>query len=185
MKKTLIVVVALLLSASLGYAATVTATGTTTLSLTVSNEANIAVTTSTTTLSSGNTTFSDYTGTTNYKYQIRTSSGGTGGSVTLKVTADFSDGSLGKPSVGSPPTGGDLLTFTCTAAVGTACASAQTASTTVDATAITFGINAHAGAPGNVSANGANGSVVWNFTNDPIYPTGPYSATVTFTISAT
>lgn len=185
MKKTLIVAAALVLSASFAHAATVTATDTTTLSLAVSNEANIAVITTTTLLSSGTTTFSDYTGTTNYKYQIRTSSGGSGGSVTLKVTTDFSNGTGGQPSVGSPPTLGDLLKFTCTAAVGTACATAQTASTSVDATAITFGTNVHAGAPGNVTANGANGSVIWNFTNDPIYPTGTYTATVTFTISAT
>jgi hypothetical protein len=183
MKKTLIFAAALLLAASTAFAQAHTASGTTTLSLVVGNEANIAITNSTTNLSTSATTFSDYTGTTNFKYQVRTSSGGSG-SITVLITTDFSAGGPGLPSVQTPPTAGDTLTFTCTAAVGSACSSAQTASTTVAATAISFGANAHAGAPGAVT-NGADGSVIWSLTNDPAYAAGTYTAVATFTISAT
>jgi hypothetical protein len=183
MKKILGLATVLLLAASSAFAAA-TATGTTNLNLTVSNEANISITTTNTTLSSGTTTFNDYTGTTNYTYQIRTTQSGGTGSITVLISTDFSAGGGGLPSVAVPATTGDALTFTCTANVGTACSSAQTSSTTAAATAVTFGANAHAGAPGAVATNGAAGSVSWNFTNDPKYPTGSYQAVATFTISA-
>jgi hypothetical protein len=182
MKKTLILVAALLLAASMAHAQ-VTAMGTTSLVLAVGNEANIAITNSTTNLTTSLSTFSDYMGTTNFKYQVRTSSSGTG-SITVLITSDFSAGGSGLPSVKTPPTAGDTLTFTCTAAVGSPCSSAQTASTQTAATAVSFTANTHAGAPGPVT-NGATGSVVWDLTNDPAYATGTYTAVATFTISAT
>jgi hypothetical protein len=43
----------------------------------------------------------------------------------------------------------------------------------------TFGAGASSAVAGN------SGSVAWTLTNDPLYHTGAYSATVTFTISAT
>ena len=185
MKKIPVLAAVLLLAASSAFAAA-TATGTTNLNLTVSNEANISITTTNTTLSSGTTTFNDYTGTTNYTYQIRTTQSGGTGAITVYISSDFSAGGGGLPSVAVPATAGDALTFTCTAAVGTPCSSAQTAGTSAvgAATAVTFGANAHAGAPGAVATNGATGSVNWNFTNDPKYPTGSYQAVATFTISA-
>lgn len=183
MRKILGLAVVLMLGAASAFAAS--ANGTTNLNLTVANEANISITTANTTLSSGTTTFNDYTGTTNYVYQVRTTQSGGTGSITLEVTTDFSAGGGGLPSVAVPATAGDALTFTCTAAVGTACSTAQTASTSAAATAVTFGANAHAGNPGAVGTNGAAGSVSWDFTNDPKYPTGSYTAVATFTISAT
>jgi hypothetical protein len=76
------------------------------------------------------------------------------------------------------PNAGDSLTYTCTvAAPGTACSGSQTASTTASTPVASFGADAH--------ATGNAGSVAWSLTNDPLYPTGSYSATVTFTISAT
>lgn len=183
MKKTLTIAAILLLAASSAFAQA-TATGKTNLNLTVANEANISITTANTTLSSGANPFTDYTGTTNYTFQIRTSSGGTG-SITLLITTDFSAGGGGLPSVASPPTAGDKLTFTCTAATGTACSTAQTASMSTAATAVSFGGSAHAGGPGSVASNGAAGSVSWDFTNDPAYPVGSYTAVATFTISTT
>jgi hypothetical protein len=178
MKKILLAAVALLLSASLAGAATVTATGTSTLSVTVSNEASITITTGTTTLGATGTVFNPYTGTTNFTYKIRTSQTGGSGSIQLEVTTDFSG--TGGPSVGSPPNSGDALTYTCTTASGTACSTAQTASTTAQSSVATFGTDAHS-----VATGGDAGSVTWSLTNDPKYKTGSYSATATFTISAT
>jgi hypothetical protein len=95
----------------------------------------------------------------------------------LKVTTDFSP--VGGPSVGSPPTAGDTLTYTCTvASPGTACTGTQTAATSSQTNLATFGTDVH------TSTGGSTASVAWILTNDPIYKTGTYSATVTFTISA-
>jgi hypothetical protein len=46
---------------------------------------------------------------------------------------------------------------------------------------VTFGADAHS--TGGASASDA-GSVTWSLTNDPVYKTGTYTATATFTISA-
>jgi hypothetical protein len=177
MKKILLAAVVLLLSASLAGASTVTATGTSTLSLTVSNEASITITT-TTTLAATGTVFNPYTGTTNFTYKIRTTQTGGSGSIVLQISPDFSPS--GGPSVGTPPTTGDALTYTCSTASGTACSTAQTASTSAPTNVATFGTDAHS-----VSTSGDAGSVTWSLTNDPKYKTGSYSATVTFTVSAT
>jgi hypothetical protein len=150
-------------------------TGTTTISVTVGAEASIAVTTSTTTLTGA--AFADYTGTTNLLYKIRTSASGSG-AITAQVTTDFSPAN--GPSVATPPTAGDALTYTCTvAAPGTACSGTQTASTTAATPVASFGAD-------NRSANSGNAAALaWTLTNDSTYKAGTYSATVTFTISAT
>lgn len=154
------------------------ATGTTTLSVTVSAEAALQVTTSTTTLAATGTIFNPYAGTTNLTYKIRTSQSTGTGTLTLKVTSDFSPAN--GPSVATPPSAGDALTYTCTAAApATACSGSQTASTTASTSVATFGAGAS-------SANAGNStSTAWSLTNDPVYHTGSYSATVTYTISAT
>jgi len=154
------------------------ATGTTNLSVTVSAEAALQVTTSTTTLAAIGTIFNPYTGTTNLTYKIRTTQATGTGNLTLKVTSDFSPAN--GPSVATPPSAGDALTYTCTAAApATGCSSAQTASTTSSTSVATFGAGASSSNAGNAA------STVWSLTNDPVYHTGAYSATVTYTISAT
>lgn len=155
------------------------ATGTTTLSVVVSAESAISITTSTTSLTeaTGAGTFgSPYTGTTNFSYKVRSSQTGGGGSITVKITTDFP---AGGPSVGSP-LAGDAMTYTCTtASSATPCSSSVTASTSAATSVATFATNAH-------SAQGSSdaGSVSWSLPNDPAYKTGTYSATATFTISA-
>src|SRR5215470_20202852 len=136
----------LLVTASVAHAQLGTSTGTTTVNVTVAAEAALNITNGTTNLTSTGTNFSNYTGSTSLTYFIRTTQSTGAGSLTLKVTADFSPS--GGPSVGTPPTAGDALSYTC-----------------------------------NVAANAA--TVSWTLTNDPKYKTGSYSATVTFTISAT
>ena len=153
-------------------------TGTTTLSVTVSAEAALQVTTTTTTLAAAGTIFNPYTGTTNLTYKIRTTQSTGTGTLTLKVTSDFSPAN--GPSVLTPPSAGDALTYTCTvAAPGTGCSGSLTASTTASTSVATFGAGASSANAGNAS------STAWSLTNDPVYKTGSYSGTVTYTISAT
>jgi hypothetical protein len=156
------------------------ATGTTSVTVTIGAEATISITNGTTNLAAG-TAFGNFTGATNFTYQIRTSQAAGTGSVTLRVTSDFSP--AGGPSVASPPSPGDKLTYTCSGSgpsTPSACASAQTASTSTSTPVLSFGADAHSN-----SSPGDSGSVSWTLVNDPKYKTGAYAATVTFTISAT
>ena len=105
-------------------------TGTTSVSVTVAAEASLQVNTATTTLANVGTIFNAYTGTTNLSYKIRTTKTGGSGTVTLEVTSDFSPAN--GPSVATPPTAGDALTYTCTvSAPGTGCTGSLTSSTEI------------------------------------------------------
>jgi hypothetical protein len=170
---------ALLLISGAAHAAS-TDTGTTTLGVTVGAEAAFSVTTANTSLTTTGTVFGNpYTGTTNFTYKVRTSQTNGAGTVTLKVTSDFNPLGVG-PSVLTPVTPGDALQYSCTAgASATACSTGQTASTTASTNVATFGADVHSGSAGD------SGSVAWTLTNDPVYKTGSYTATVTFTISVT
>jgi hypothetical protein len=152
-------------------------TGTTNISVGVAAEAAISVT-SATTLSTTGTIFNDYTGTTSFQYKVRTTKTGGSGSVTMKVTTDFSTGGTA-PSVANPPTSGDTLSFTSAlTGVGSGVGTATPVTTTTDTTMATFGTNARS------TKAGDSGTVSWTLTNDPLYETGSYSAVVTFTIAA-
>jgi len=180
MKKSLLLTIALLLATSFAYGQS--STGTTTISLTVGAEAALTVA-ATPALTSTGTNFSNYTATTSLTYFIRTTAVGGSGSVVLQVTTDFPCAS-GGPCVAAPPTAGDALKYTSSGSNpgnnGTATFySALTASTSAQTNVATFGAD-------NRSLIGGNSaSVAWTLTNDPKYKTGSYSATVTFTISAT
>ena len=174
----LIMVIGALLITPSARAQTFGTSGTTTVSVTVAAEAAIRIDTATTGLTATGTIFNDYTGTTNFTYKVRTTQTGGTGNIQLQVTSDFSPS--GGPSVASPPSGGDTLAYTCTvSAPGTACSGSQTSSTTAATAVATFGANAHSTKAGNT------GSTAWTLSNDPVYVTGSYSATVTYTISAT
>ncbi|MCC7497220.1 MAG: hypothetical protein IT160_06560 [Bryobacterales bacterium] len=152
------------------------ATGTTNISVTVGPEAAISVN-SATPLTTGTTLFDDYTGTTAFSYKVRTTKAGGSGSVTAQVLTDFSPGN--GPSVQTPPTAGDTLSYGCTVAgPGTACSGSITAQYQTDTNVATFGANAHS------SKAGDSGSLAWVLTNDPKYETGSYQAVVRFSISA-
>jgi hypothetical protein len=178
MKKTLLAVVVLLLAASTAFAQFGT-TSVTTLTLTVAAEASIQADSSTPLTTSG-TIFNDYGGTTNFTYKVRTGTSVNTAGVTLEITKDFGSAASG-PSVANSGSTGDTLKYTCTAAAtsATACGSAQTSSTTAATTVATFAASAHS-----VKAGDA-GSVIWDLVNDPAYAVGSYTATATFTISAT
>jgi hypothetical protein len=173
--------IAVTLLAGLGavsaFGQTFAANGTTTLQVTVAAEASIAITTAgNTALTTSGGLFAPYTGTTNFSYKIRTTQVSGTGSIVLQITSDF-NGS-GGPKVATPPSAGDALTYTCTVASGTACVGSQTSSTAATSSVATFGADAHS-----VKAGDA-GSVLWSLTDDPVYKTGSYTATATFTISA-
>jgi hypothetical protein len=149
----------------------------TTVSVTVGAEGLLTIPAATTLTGAGG--FANYTGSTAFNYMIRTA---TTGSVVLEVTSDFPCTGNG-PCVHTPPTAGDTLSYTCTASgtsSPTACGSLTPASTTSTTSVLTVGANKYSAA-----APGDSGTVSWTLTNDPKYPVGTYSATVTFTISAT
>jgi hypothetical protein len=177
MKKTLMVASLMLLAASFSYAQ-IGPPATSQLSVTVGAEASITAQAGP--LSSTGT-FGNYTGTTLLNYKVRTISGG---AITVEITTDFSTGGTGGgPSVAAPPTTGDALTYTCTAAApvtGSAipCGSSQTASTTAETPVVTFGATTQS------TSAGTAASTSWTLTNDPSYKAGTYNAVATFTISA-
>jgi hypothetical protein len=170
---------AIIACALLALAGMVQAQNTTNLQVVIGPEASLTVTTGTTNLSTAGTNFSiPYTGTTNFTYQIRTTKTNGTGTITSMVTTDFAG--TGGPSVVTPPTSGDALTYTCTITdPGTPCSGSQIASHTAATSVATFGAAASSTKAGN------SGSVAWSLTDDPVYATGTYTATVTFTISAT
>jgi hypothetical protein len=178
MKKLLMVASIMLLAASFSYGQT-SPTGTANLSVTVGAEAAIVVNSSPAFASS--TIFGDYTSTTALTYYVRTITSGT---ISVKITTDFSTGGPnGGPSVAAPPTSGDLLTYSCTAVApsagtATACTSAVTASASGGTNVVTFGANTQSAKTG----NGATTS--WTLTNDPSYKAGSYTAVATYTIAA-
>jgi hypothetical protein len=181
MKKLLAVLPVLLLAASVCHAQVPSSSqGNSTLSVTVGAEAAIVV--STTPIFTSGTTFADYTATTNYTYYIRTI---TGGSITVSATADFSTGGLnGGPSIVTPPTSGDTLTYACAVnqpsfGAATACTTTTVSALNAGQTVVTFGTAAQSHKAGD------SGSTTWTLTNDPSYKAGSYSATVQYTISAT
>jgi hypothetical protein len=158
------------------FGQTFAANGTTTLSVTVGAEAAIAINTASTNFTTpGGGLFADFTGTTNFTYKIRTAQSTGAGHISLQITTDFTG--AGGPKVASPPSTGDALTYACTTASGTACTGPVTASTTAPTTVATFAADAHS-----IKAGDA-GSVEWTLTNDPVYKTGTYTATATFTIA--
>jgi hypothetical protein len=167
----------LLLVASLAPAQNTT--GTTQLSVSIGAEAALSVTNSTTLASTG-TTFAAFAGSTTLTYYVRTVASG---SVTAQVTSDFSP--AGGPSVATPPTAGDKLTYNCAMnqpgknGSVTNCTANMQALTTSATNVATFGPDARSISAGNT------GSVNWTLSNDPAYKAGSYSATVTFTISTT
>jgi hypothetical protein len=155
------------------------AQSTTTLSVSVGPEAALTVTTGTTNLTTSSTTFgSNFTGTTSLTYQIRTTKSTGTGTLSVKITTDFAG--TGGPSVGTPPSSGDTLQYTCgTSAPATPCTGSVTASTASSTNVLGFGAGANSSKAGNSEA------VSWALTDDPVYATGTYTATATFTISAT
>lgn len=136
-------------------------------------------------LTNTGTIFNAYVGSVTLQYRARTSSAG-GGTITAEATTDFTCSS-GGPCITTPPTAGDALTYTCSGAtLGTNCSGTQTVSTSAATNVVTIPAGACTGA-GSPCNNAATNTVTvsLSLTDDPKYKTGAYSATLTWTISAT
>jgi len=147
------------------------------VSVTVAAEAGLTVPTDAS-LTSLTGLFANYTGNSTFTYYLRTSTGGHG-TISLQVTGDFSDGSNNAPSVAKSGGTGDTLTYLSAPTAPATTPGVQTASTSAATSVAVFSGDAH-------SLKGGTGgnNVAWTLVNDPAYPTGTYSATITWTISA-
>ena len=178
----LVVLGALLLAPIRLKAATLTTTQT--LQAVISPLGGFFTIPSSVTLTKTGTVFNNFTGSISIPYRERTTQTTGGGTITVKATSDFTPAN--GPSIASPPHTGDALTYTCSAAtLGTNCSGTQTVSTTTAKNVVTFSASECTGGGGSCSSSSPN-TVTVNFTltDDPKYKTGAYSATLTFTISA-
>ena len=161
----------LLIALLLPVCAAAQSTATTTLSVTVTSAATISIGNSSTALTASST-WGDYTGTTTGTVLMRTSSSGGSGSVTVEITSAFASG--------GPPVSD--LTYTCSVdedSEATACSGPVTASDSSGTSVLSMGADGH------TADSGDTFSVDWNLKNLPSYTPGSYSATATFTVSAT
>jgi len=136
------------------------------------------------TLANGGNTFGNYSNTLSIQYRERTTQTSGSGNITVQATADFTP--AGGPSIASPPTSSDSLGYTCSGAtLGTGCSGTQKVSRTTSTNVVTFSASECTGG-GNPCSSYSPNTVTLSFTltNDPKYDTGSYSATLTFTISA-
>jgi hypothetical protein len=129
-------------------------------------------------------TFNGFTGTITLSYRARTRQGTGQGTITVKATSDFAP--TGGPSIASPPSAADKFTYTCSGAtLGVACSGTQTVSTTTSTNVVSLGASACTGGGAPCStANPNSANVTFILPDDPKYKTGSYSATLTWTISA-
>ena len=124
-------------------------------------------------------TGASYTGSIMVSSEIRTSGTGTG-QLGIKVTTDFA------PSTGPSTTHGDL-TYQCSAtSYGTGCSGQITASVSVETSVTAFVALSCTGGGTPCSSSDPNATTIqFTVTNNPVFKTGSYMATLTLTISAT
>lgn len=128
------------------------------------------------TLTSGGTTFGTFASpSVLIQFYVRNTQGSGTGSITVKAT-EFS------------PAAGPLIanvTYICSApSVGVACPGTQTLSTGLTTPIVTFPASACTGA-GCTGTTPQTVQLLFNLANSSQYKTGTYSATLTFTVSAT
>ena len=135
-------------------------------------------------LSKTGSLFNSFTGTLTLLYRVRTGSSAGSAGVTLKASADFTP--AGGPSISTPPSAGDALTYVCAGqTLGTGCSGTRSVSTTAATPVLTFppSVCTGAGAPCN-NADPNSSTLTFTLTDDPKYRTGSYTTTLQFTISA-
>ena len=143
---------------------------------------NLASVPASVTLAQPTVPFTSYATTLTIGYQARTTPTG-GGEITMLVTADFSAAGSGGPSAAN----GDL-TYTCgTADLGTSCGSSPiTASPTTQTQVVQIPSSACTGGGSPCSSVNTNKVTVnLSLADSPALKSGSYTASLTFTISAT
>jgi hypothetical protein len=145
-------------------------TGNTTVTANISADASVTIS-SPTTLTQGGGAFASFTGSTTVTFSIRTTKVGGSGSIVLQA-AEFAP-------AGGPTVAAGNLTYTCTGSpsVGAPCAATQTASI-ASTTPVVSTIGADA------KANNTGMTVNWTLANSPLFSTGAYTSTVTFTLTS-
>lgn len=134
----------------------------------------------TTNLARGAAAWSDYTGTLTFTFRVRTSTGGTGGTITLKGTSDF-------VGAASPKLANGDLSYVCATSIGTCTDGVVPGPAASAQTLVTIPPGACTG-PSPCAFNSPDpNSVSLNLSlvNRPQFRTGTYTATLTFTISVT
>lgn len=128
--------------------------------------------------------FNIFTGAVALAYRVRTTQGTGQGVITVQATSDFSP--VGGPSIANPPSVEDAFTYTCSGAtLGVACSGTQTVSTTAATTVVSLGPSECTGGKTPCSSSDPNTATIsFSLADDPKYQTGSYSATLTWTISA-
>jgi hypothetical protein len=160
-----------------------TVLGTQTLNLNLNGAGLIYSVPATTPLTNSGAVFSNYTGSISITYRARTTlTTGTGAITVQALSGDFSP-------AGGPTLASGTLKYTCSGAtLGTNCSGTQTVSTASATNVVALPAAACTGGGSPCSTANPN-TVTINFTltNDPQYQTSAsgYSATLTFTISAT
>ena len=177
----LIAVVAILLAPVSSQAQSTTGN----ISLTLNAAAFLYSVPATTILTNTGSVFNNYTGNTSITYKARTGTSVATAAITVRATSDFSPSGQGL-SVGAS---GGPLTYTCSGTLTggfTPCSGTPTVSTTTATNVVSMAASACTG--GSSPCSGVNPNTVtvnFTLTNKPSYKTDVYSATLTWTISAT
>lgn len=130
----------------------------------------------------GGTFNNSFTGSMLLSYKVRTNVSAGTANLQLQATSDFTP--AGGPSIASPPSPGDALTYTCTSAsLGTPCPGPLTVSTSAGTNVLNISAGACTGT-GCTGSDPQTETLTFHLTNDPQYSTGTYQATLTFTASA-
>jgi hypothetical protein len=154
-----------------------TTTGTQTLSVNVGAIGKLAVMQSTVNLTHAGSIFASFTGTVTVQYEVRTTASTGNAVVTVNAASEFS------PANGPRVAGGDL-TYTCAGAtVGNACTGSQIVSTSSQASVVTVGSGVCTGS-GCAGATPNSVTVNMNLVDSPVFKTGNYSTSLTFSISS-
>lgn len=164
-------------AASLAHGATAAVTQTLSAQLAAIGKVSVPISI---TLTNTGTVFNPYSGSLTVNYRARSTTIGTGGSITLQSTAEFT------PS-GGPTVGSGTLTYGCSGpTLGTACSGTLTVSLVSATNVLTIPASVCTGGGGSCSsANPNTENINFSLVDDPGYKTGTYSASITFTISST
>jgi hypothetical protein len=154
-----------------------TATATQTLRVNMGAIGKLAVVPSNVSLAHTGVIFENFAGAVTVQYRVRTMVSTGSSFITLRAASDFS------PANGPSIAGADL-TYACSGAtVGTACSGSQTVSISSQTNVVSVGSGVCTGdGCGGASPNSV--TVNLNLVDSPVFKSGSYSTTLTFSISA-